>query len=588
MSRYHRSGSRGRASWQDDDADTEKPHSAPQARTEDDGAQDKGSKMGWLRKQLGGGGGNKGKSNRSPPRRQEPPLPAPSQSPSFTPPVSPDPKNTSGAATMASLSPFKHLHLPQSLLPNVQSAPDPTLVADLEELRKEVKGLQEAFVSLKREHKELRGELSSRREAASKTASLPVDAVDFGKGKQATKGAGKGQDAGAGVGEMLSGPPQNAQESIRMLPPPVNVDAGNQEETVAGLFSELFNCCGVGDAKEKAGETASASYTQLGAGPQQSAASSAASGPPPPQSLQQQQQQHQQDLRNAAAWTQPVPPLLIGGAGRGSAAAGSAARSQLAGEKAPPPREPLMDAERRHHTRSESAGPVLSAASTEASAYTPGFGREGRSPSPTPSPVRPLSLGGASTGSALRRHPNDVDAAFTDEIAATSPWNSPRDVMRPVSAGGSAVSLGGHSAATYDQGDSQSSLGGRGISVDSEEAPNFGMRAGSAVSQARPPSAAAAGLQPGLRRPPPPKDESAGSAPWRAPQAGEPLVLPFPDLDDDAGLAPMIVPPPLGTSGSGMANGVSLQSGSPTNGEPLAGKLVFTGSPRIQSPRQMH
>lgn len=588
--------------------DTDKPHlAAPDVR------ESGGSKMGWLRK-LGGSTSSIRKPNRSPPREKERTNPphAAAQSSSISPPASPDGKHSHSPAPPASSSHNflgKHFHAPQLF----SSTPDPNLVADLEELRKEVKGLQEAFVSLKREHKELRGELISHREISDKGASLPVDAVDGSHHpKKVPKGNGKGHDAGADM--LHPGHGQNMQDYMRQISPPGMNDAGNEDDSGVGYFYEMFNCWGTSENKDKAKSTAESTYTQLGAGRRPSLGG--AQGPMPERSSQQQppltleQQQHrqqQQDLQHADAWRQPVPPLGIPGATGGHHGTPSMARAQLAErpmgaasgladannapgnqKRQPPPRERMMDAERPHHGsrgRSESAGPVLSTAmSSDASTYTPGFGREGgRSPSPVPPQVRPLQLG-ALAGGAMGRHANDADTLESNDVGIASPWSSPRDVMRPTQGNGSAM---GSQGLAMDQVTHQplgmpgaASLGNldRMLSGDSEEAPNFGARSGSSSAGAQARHQLAVGTQPGRAR----ELGQEGSAfPWRAPQAGEPLVLPFPDLDDDGGMPPMAVPPPPG----GMAQSLSSQHGTLAETEPLAGKLVFAGGPSLQSPR---
>jgi len=110
-------------------------------------------------------------------------------------------------------------------------------MGDLDDLRKEMKGLQEAFNSLKKDHGELRDELRLRQ----KGTALPIDTLSIGKAKQASPLAFP----------MSHGPP-GAHEGQPLM---ADVESSPQPQQFApvedtGFLEILMDTCGfIGEKK---------------------------------------------------------------------------------------------------------------------------------------------------------------------------------------------------------------------------------------------------------------------------------------------------------------------------------------------------
>lgn len=107
--------------------------------------------------------------------------------------------------------------------------------ADLEELRSQVKGLQEAFVCLKNEHTDLRGELRS----SGATCSLPVDPFHAGSAKSGGPAALNNLTTSPQGYSTLSTDDALGPDAISELAPRKSI-AGED----FGLLGSLFGTCG--------------------------------------------------------------------------------------------------------------------------------------------------------------------------------------------------------------------------------------------------------------------------------------------------------------------------------------------------------
>jgi hypothetical protein len=426
----------------------------PRRREEVTVDRSKTSSLGWLKKPTALFGNHSTPKTRVPPRMDRgassatrgnsPGLAGRAHSPAPSPPRVASPQRIQSVSPRTSDNSSSSTALPSSPLGSRMDPPrgsglsaagrsptyDSTATKEaLEELRREVKGLQEAFNSLKKEHGELRGELRVR-QSSEPGPVLPVDAFSINRGKQDAKSTGKGASIDLasvhGHGGMLPIEDMGSRSHRTPEPPVPHASGAGADEN---FFESIMESCGFGFHNKKALKD------------------------------------------NAAVPSQPN--------------------------------------DKSSSSRPSSRGITLPSAPADTSAGTP---KEN-------SYVSPLAMEGGGSSSSMS--------------AARAPrWPSPHDREVPMdgrsnSRSGSKrandVSMPGFGSGGQLPQEAESLSADRQLSADSE-VPHFGKPATSSNQAGRPPSISRStgnGSQ-----------GSPSHRTWKAPQAGQPLVLPFPDLDD--------------------------------------------------------
>jgi len=417
-------------------------------------------------------------------------------------------------------------HPPDSPISALSAHVEPVR-ADLEELRKEVKGLQDAFQSLKKEHGELRDGLRVRQAdrgffdlqvEADRRASLPVYLVDPTRAKQAMGVQGYPQAMG------VQGYPQAATEksSQRLVAEQhalgaTGLHAGHGGER-PGLLDDVFDTC--------FGEV----HGQI-----------------PQRPLSPNRQKTLPWMQPTAGKQTPTPARSAR-----SIATASSNQPRVGGRRTPP-----STASSVRSDPNEREPPME---------VWPGQGPSRSSPAATARrSVEPFTHRDdtvASAAEALRDAVESRSPAGSSQPAAF--WEE-KGPAPPTPQGWRGGGGGWESAATAGA----AGAGADGPPVawlenaadeDSDDSPNFGRRAAAPPATLGPPGAGVGSLSrcgsadPPRRQPVPPiggrvrpapaplvltpassstPAAEAARRPWRAPQAGESLTLPFPDADEN-------------------------------------------------------
>lgn len=255
---HHHSG------WDDGDLDTDKPFNVKVSLPRE--SPDKSAKLGWLKRPtlFPGSGGGARKSQAplrdtragSPGSRATSPgghrAPSPSPRPPSVASTASRPMRGTGPSAASSASSASGDSMPgvrfRGDVSVRQVSPDDSksradMTEQLEELRREVKGLHEAFNSLKKEHGELRGELRQGKMSMPSGLGLPVEAVSTGKG------GGKQGSARKSTAPSSKDPGGYGPSSYAMLPsgdgsaaPAAPQDSMVQEDP--GFFGGILETCG--------------------------------------------------------------------------------------------------------------------------------------------------------------------------------------------------------------------------------------------------------------------------------------------------------------------------------------------------------